>query len=105
MPLVVKAAMTSMIINLGQTPFSAQSPLLGLQQQHPFVFRRNLTTLFYARGSERRRGKRNGIFELTKKLQETFLARCRRILPEEVEAWNIWRRLWNNALAIVGPVL
>lgn len=37
--------------------------------------------------------------------QETFLARCRRILPEEVEAWNIWRRLWNNALAIVGPVL
>lgn len=37
--------------------------------------------------------------------QETYLARCRRILPEEVEAWTVWRRLWNNALAIVGPVL
>jgi cardiolipin synthase len=37
--------------------------------------------------------------------QESYLAQCRRILPQEVERWPVGRRLWNNALAIVGPVL
>lgn len=37
--------------------------------------------------------------------QEAYLARCRRIVPEEVDAWAIGRRLWNNAVAIVEPVL
>lgn len=37
--------------------------------------------------------------------QETYLAQSRQILPEEVSSWTIWRRLWNNTLAIVGPVL
>lgn len=37
--------------------------------------------------------------------QETYLTRSRRISLEEVEAWSIWRRLWNNVVAIVGPVL
>ena len=37
--------------------------------------------------------------------QETYLAQCRRILLEEVDGWSILRRLWNNTLAIVGPVL
>lgn len=37
--------------------------------------------------------------------QQDYLTKCRRILPREVETWTIWRRLWNNALAIVGPVL
>lgn len=37
--------------------------------------------------------------------QETYLAQCRQVLPEEVETWTVWRRLWNNTLAIVGPVL
>ncbi len=37
--------------------------------------------------------------------QETYLAQSRQILSEEVASWTIWRRLWNNTLAIVGPVL
>ncbi|GLR50120.1 cardiolipin synthase [Shinella yambaruensis] len=37
--------------------------------------------------------------------QETYLTQCLRILPEEVGSWGIGRRLWNNALAIVGPLL
>ena len=37
--------------------------------------------------------------------QESYLADCRRVTAEEVAAWPWRRRLWNNALAIVGPVL
>jgi cardiolipin synthase len=37
--------------------------------------------------------------------QESYLADCRQITAEEVAAWPWQRRLWNNALAIVGPVL
>ncbi|MCB1447192.1 MAG: cardiolipin synthase [Rhizobiaceae bacterium] len=37
--------------------------------------------------------------------QETYLAQCRRILPDAVTRWPVGRRLWNNALAIIGPVL
>lgn len=37
--------------------------------------------------------------------QESYLADCRQITAEEVAAWPWRRRLWNNALAIVGPVL
>ena len=37
--------------------------------------------------------------------QEQYLAECRRITAEEVDAWSWRRRLWNNALAIVGPVI
>lgn len=37
--------------------------------------------------------------------QEAYLTRSRRVLPEEVEAWTVWRRLWNNMVAMVGPVL
>lgn len=37
--------------------------------------------------------------------QETYLTQCLRIPPEEVGSWGIGRRLWNNALAIVGPLL
>jgi cardiolipin synthase len=37
--------------------------------------------------------------------QESYLADCRQISAEEVAAWPWQRRLWNNALSIVGPVL
>lgn len=37
--------------------------------------------------------------------QEQYLAKCRRITAEEVDAWSWRRRLWNNAVAIVGPVI
>ena len=37
--------------------------------------------------------------------QERYLADCRPVTAGEVAAWPWQRRLWNNTLAIVGPVL
>lgn len=37
--------------------------------------------------------------------QQQYLADCQRITAEEVAGWSWGRRLWNNAVAIVGPVL
>ena len=37
--------------------------------------------------------------------QESYLADCRPVTAQEVAAWPWQRRLWNNAVAIVGPVL
>ncbi len=37
--------------------------------------------------------------------QVSYLADCRRVTAEEVAAWPWQQRLWNNALAIVGPIL
>jgi len=37
--------------------------------------------------------------------QESYLARSREITRREVSGWPIHRRLWNNAIAMVGPVL
>lgn len=37
--------------------------------------------------------------------QQSYLARARRIEAAEVARWGLARRLWNNTLAIVGPVL
>jgi cardiolipin synthase len=37
--------------------------------------------------------------------QQQYLAACRQITAEEVNAWSWGRRLWNNTIAIVGPVI
>ncbi len=37
--------------------------------------------------------------------QQSYLAKCRQITAEEVDGWSWPRRLWNNAVATVGPVL
>jgi cardiolipin synthase len=37
--------------------------------------------------------------------QEEFLARSRRVTQEMVDAWSLWERLRNNAVAMLGPVL
>lgn len=37
--------------------------------------------------------------------QDEFLARSRRVTAAEVAAWPWPRRLWNNAVAVLGPVL
>lgn len=37
--------------------------------------------------------------------QERYLADSREIGLAEVRSWSVGRRLWNNALAIVGPLL
>ena len=45
---------------------------------------------------------------LTRDLRErqaSYLARSRQVTLDEVRKWSITRRLWNNALAIAGPVL
>ena len=37
--------------------------------------------------------------------QQVYLADCHEILADQVAAWPWYRRLWNNALAIISPVL
>ena len=37
--------------------------------------------------------------------QQEYLAHSRRVTKEEVAAWPIYRRLWNNLIATLGPVL
>lgn len=37
--------------------------------------------------------------------QESYLAKSRPVTPEMVEGWTWRRRLWNNAIAMLGPVL
>ena len=37
--------------------------------------------------------------------QDSYLARSRPVTLDEVRQWSISRRLWNNGLAIAGPVL
>jgi cardiolipin synthase len=37
--------------------------------------------------------------------QQQYLARSRQVRPDEVAAWPIQRRLWNNTIAMLGPLL
>lgn len=37
--------------------------------------------------------------------QNQYLASSRAVALDEVRAWSVAKRLWNNALAIIGPVL
>ncbi|MFD0979640.1 cardiolipin synthase [Tropicimonas aquimaris] len=37
--------------------------------------------------------------------QQEYLASSRAVTLQQVQAWSIWQRMWNNLLAIVGPVL
>jgi cardiolipin synthase len=37
--------------------------------------------------------------------QETYLASSNVVTLEDLEAWSIGRQLWNNTLAMLGPVL
>jgi cardiolipin synthase len=37
--------------------------------------------------------------------QDAFMARSREVTLAEVNAWPVYRRLWNNTLAVLGPVL
>ncbi|MBA4710181.1 cardiolipin synthase [Aquitalea magnusonii] len=46
--------------------------------------------------------------ELTASLrarQQAYLAHCSLVSPAEVAAWPLWRRLWNNTVAMLGPLL
>jgi cardiolipin synthase len=37
--------------------------------------------------------------------QGTYIARSLAVTQEAVEGWSWQRRLWNNAVAMLGPVL
>jgi cardiolipin synthase len=37
--------------------------------------------------------------------QQTYLAKSYRVSREVVEAWPMWRRLWNNLIATLGPLI
>ena len=37
--------------------------------------------------------------------QDTYLASSNEVTLAEVDAWQVQRRLWNNAVAIMGPLL
>jgi cardiolipin synthase len=37
--------------------------------------------------------------------QQDYLARSRRVTREQVAAWPPRRRLWNNSIAMIGPLL
>jgi cardiolipin synthase A/B len=37
--------------------------------------------------------------------QETYLASSHPVQAEEVAAWSMGRRLWNNSVAMFGPVM
>jgi cardiolipin synthase len=37
--------------------------------------------------------------------QKEYIARSNRITKEAVAAWSMPRRLWNNLIATLGPVL
>jgi cardiolipin synthase len=37
--------------------------------------------------------------------QDAYLERSRPVTPEEIARWPITRRFWNNAVAMLGPVL
>lgn len=43
--------------------------------------------------------------EAVRARQETYIARSRAVGAAEVEAWPWYRRLWNNAIAMLGPVI
>lgn len=47
----------------------------------------------------------DGVTMQLRERQESFLSDCHEITADAVAAWPRYQRLWNNALAMVGPVL
>ena len=37
--------------------------------------------------------------------QDSYMAQSKPVRPDEVDAWSWQRRLWNNSIALLGPVL
>jgi len=37
--------------------------------------------------------------------QQDYLAHSSLVSPADVASWSMWRRLWNNTIAILGPLL
>ena len=45
------------------------------------------------------------IAEAIESRQATYLSDSRQITQSDVDAWPYHRRIWNNAVATVGPIL
>ena len=37
--------------------------------------------------------------------QRSYIAGSRAIDAAEIEAWSVWRQIWNNSIAMLGPIL
>jgi len=46
-----------------------------------------------------------GLTDEVRKRQDLYLARSRQVTAEMVARWPLGKRLWNNAIAMLGPVL
>ena len=46
-----------------------------------------------------------GLTAAVRERQQQYLASSNRISRQHVAAWSIGRRLWNNTLATLGPIL
>jgi cardiolipin synthase len=46
-----------------------------------------------------------GVTAAMRRRQHDYIAESRRVTAAEVAGWNLPRQLWNNTLAVVGPVL
>jgi cardiolipin synthase len=46
-----------------------------------------------------------GLTAEVRRRQGAYLASSRPVTADEVVAWSVRRRLWNNAVAMLGPVL
>jgi len=43
--------------------------------------------------------------DVMRRRQETYLASSKTVTVEMVEQWSMVRRLWNNSIAMLGPIL
>ena len=43
--------------------------------------------------------------DVMRRRQETYLASSQTVTVEMVEQWSMVRRLWNNSIAMLGPIL
>ena len=46
-----------------------------------------------------------GLTAVMRQRQQEYIASSRRVEPKEVASWPVTRRLWNNIIAMLGPVL
>jgi cardiolipin synthase len=40
-----------------------------------------------------------------KRLQDHYISKSNTVTPEIVSGWPVWKRLWNNTIAMLGPLL
>jgi len=46
-----------------------------------------------------------GLTAVMQQRQQEYIASSHPVTPDEVAAWPMSRRLWNNTIAMLGPLL